>query len=63
MLNENQHKILMYHELQHIGIGEKGHKIETHDIEDFSNILHKYGLDWNSYDKNVPDILAGDIDE
>lgn len=60
MLNENQQKILMYHELRHIGVGEKGLKIELHDIEDFGNILQQYGLDWNSLDKEVPDILEGD---
>ncbi len=58
-LNENQLKILMYHELRHIGIGEKGLKIVPHDIEDFSDILTKYGLDWNSHGKELPDILGG----
>ena len=58
-LNENQLKILMYHELKHIGIGEKGLKIVQHDIEDFSDILEKYGLDWNFPDKDLPDILGG----
>jgi DNA-binding Lrp family transcriptional regulator len=58
-LNENQLKVLMYHELRHIGIGEKGLKIVPHNIEDFSDILTKYGLDWNSIDKELPDILGG----
>ncbi|CAK7069877.1 putative metallopeptidase [Tissierella sp.] len=59
-LNDNQLKILMYHELKHIGMGPKGLKIESHDIEDFSDILDKYGLDWNMPDKDLPDILGGD---
>ncbi|MGJ0848173.1 putative metallopeptidase [Tissierella praeacuta] len=59
-LNENQLKILMYHELRHIGIGPKGLKINPHDIEDFSEILDKYGLDWNNFGKELPDILGGD---
>lgn len=50
----------MYHELRHIGVGEKGLKIVPHNIEDFSDILTKYGLDWNSIDKELPDILGGD---
>ena len=58
--NENQLKILMYHELRHIGMGEKGLKIVPHDIEDFSDILERYGLDWNKLDKELPDILGGD---
>lgn len=57
-LNENQLKVLMYHELRHIGIGEKGLKLVPHDIEDFSDILTKYGLDWNSHGKELPDILG-----
>lgn len=59
-LNDNQLKILMYHELKHIGIGERGLKINPHDIEDFSDILDKYGLDWNDFGKELPDILGGD---
>ncbi len=59
-LNENQLKILMYHELKHIGIGPKGFKIIPHDIEDFSNILEDFGLDWNCLDKELPDILGGE---
>ena len=59
-LNENQLKVLMYHELRHIGIGEKGLKIVPHDVEDFSDILSRYGLDWNHINKELPDILGGD---
>lgn len=59
-LNENQLKVLMYHELKHIGVGEKGLKVVPHDIEDFSDILKRYGLDWNTFGKELPDILGGD---
>jgi hypothetical protein len=58
-MTENQQKVLMLHELKHIGIGERGLKIENHDIEDFADILTAYGLDWNDIDKNIEDILAG----
>lgn len=48
----------MYHELRHIGIGEKGLKIVPHDIEDFKDILKEYGLDWGEPGQEVPDILG-----
>jgi hypothetical protein len=60
MLNENQQKILMLHELRHITMGEKGLKIRPHDIEDFKDILDVFGLDWNTPGKELPDILGGD---
>lgn len=59
-LNENQQKVLMLHELRHITVGKKGPKLKPHDIEDFSDILDKYGLDWNHYGKELPDILGGE---
>lgn len=62
LLNENQKRLLMLHELSHIGIGQRGLRIKPHDVEDFSFILEKYGLDWTKYGKELPDILAGEID-
>ena len=53
---ENQKKILMLHELKHI---QEDGKVRLHDVEDFSSILHRYGIDWNNYGQDVPDILAG----
>ncbi|GAB6170926.1 hypothetical protein JCM15765_04040 [Paradesulfitobacterium aromaticivorans] len=58
-LTENQRKILMLHELRHIGIGERGLRIENHDVEDFRDILERFGIDWNGFDQEVADILAG----
>jgi hypothetical protein len=58
--NSNQRKILMYHELEHIDMGERGLRIRHHDIEDFRNIVDKFGTGWSDYDANVPDILAGE---
>lgn len=58
-MTENQKKILMLHELKHIGIGEKGFKIENHDVEDFVDILYRFGIEWNGFNQEVPDILAG----
>ncbi|CQR71664.1 hypothetical protein SOV_04600 [Sporomusa ovata DSM 2662] len=58
-MTENQRKLLMLHELKHIGIGPKGIRIEPHDVEDFQSILDKYGLRWNAFGNDVPDIMAG----
>jgi len=57
-MSENQKKILMLHELRHIGIGERGFRIENHDVEDFRDILDRFGIEWNGFDQEVPDILA-----
>ena len=49
-MNEKQLEILIYHELRHIGVKEDGVEpsfyIVPHDIEDFKNILERYGLEW-----------------
>ncbi|WP_373325639.1 putative metallopeptidase [Sporomusa paucivorans] len=58
-MTENQRKVLMLHELKHIGIGERGLRIEHHNIEDFESILSRYGLNWNAFNNDVPDILVG----
>lgn len=61
LLSDNQKKIVMLHELKHIGIGEKGMKLEEHDKEDFANILEEYGIRWNGYGEEVPDILSEEV--
>ncbi len=58
-MTENQQKLLMYHELRHIGVGPKGLRIEPHDIEDFESIVKQYGMNWGGFGNDVPDILAG----
>ncbi len=60
ILSENQKKILMLHELKHIQITERGLSVRPHDIEDFKDILSRYGNEWNEFNKEVPDILGGD---
>lgn len=60
LLSENQQKILMLHELKHIGIGEKGLRLEEHTKEDFATMLEAYGIRWNEEDADVPDILSVD---
>lgn len=61
MLNDNQKKILMLHELKHIQINERGLSVKPHDIEDFKDILEKYGNEWNEFNKEVPNILGGEM--
>lgn len=50
-LSEEQLKIVMLHELLHVGIeendsGDEVYSIIPHDIEDFRLIIDRYGLDW-----------------
>ena len=46
-LSQDQLKILMHHELLHIGISDTGEPyIVPHDIEEFRSIIDMYGLDW-----------------
>lgn len=50
--NEEQKKILVEHELRHIGIDEETgnetkYYIVPHDIEEFDEIIKKYGLRWS----------------
>lgn len=49
-LTEEKLKILLHHELLHVGIdevnGEAKYIINPHDIEDFRAIINEYGLDW-----------------
>lgn len=51
-LSDEQMRILLLHELMHVGIkfledGTEQYSIIPHDIEDFKSIIQKYGLDWN----------------
>jgi predicted metallopeptidase len=57
ILSDNQKKIVMWHELRHIGIGPKGLKVNPHEVDDFKSILRSFGIDWNDFDQEVPDIL------
>ena len=50
-LTEEQMKILLWHELKHIGVDEEGETyVVPHDIEEFRDIIEAHGLDW----QNVP---------
>jgi len=46
---DEQYKILLWHELKHVGIDEKGNfYVEPHDFEDFNEIYKEHGLHWSS---------------
>ena len=42
----NQMKILMLHELLHVGVDGDRLYIRPHDLEDFKSIIAEYGVDW-----------------
>ena len=47
LLDENQMRILMWHELKHCGITPTGeYCVIPHDIEDFSDIIDIHGHKW-----------------
>ncbi|MES0334749.1 MAG: putative metallopeptidase [Candidatus Magnetobacterium sp. LHC-1] len=57
-LTPNQQKIVIWHELKHIGWSDEGTvKLNDHDVKDFYIILKKYGIDWDRHGQDVPDIL------
>ena len=62
-LTLNQKKILMWHELLHVGIdddsGEPKYVINPHDREEFDSIISRAGLRWDEPGVDVPDILVG----
>ncbi len=58
----NQKKILLWHELLHIGIEEKDgdpkYIVNPHDREEFDSIIRRVGLYWNEPGADVPDIFT-----
>lgn len=49
---EEQLRILLFHELLHVGIeflgdGTENYYIKPHDLEDFKLIIDKFGTDWS----------------
>lgn len=51
LFSEDQIRILLEHEIRHIGIDNEGVEpvfyVAPHDIEEFWEIIDKYGLHWN----------------
>ena len=49
---EEQKKILIFHELLHVGIefnadGTESYSIRPHDLEDFKEVIDRYGTGWS----------------
>lgn len=42
-------RILMEHELRHVGWDGEKARIVPHDVDDFRAIIEKYGIDWEAY--------------
>ena len=45
-LDEAKMKILMYHELRHVGFKDGKFSIVPHEVEDFKNIVERHGMNW-----------------
>ncbi|MBQ2641295.1 MAG: hypothetical protein IJG15_04780 [Lachnospiraceae bacterium] len=52
-LVEWQIDVLIYHELLHVGINNKGdtYVIRPHDLQEFEAIARRYGIDWADPDR------------
>lgn len=48
---DEQMRVLMAHELRHVGIDRDGneetYRIVPHDVGDFRDIIERYGMDWH----------------
>ena len=52
-LSADQIRIVMFHELLHVGIepgpdGDEIYSVRKHDLEDFKLIIDKFGSDWSN---------------
>lgn len=45
-LDEVKMKILMYHELRHVGFKDGKFSIVPHEVEDFKSIVEQHGMNW-----------------
>lgn len=50
--SDEQLKVLIFHELKHIGIekrddGTEKYSIVPHDLEDFREVIDRFGVDWD----------------
>lgn len=59
-MNEAQKVMLVFHEMLHIDSDFA--KIRKHNIEDFRELVTKYGVNWD-IDPNLPNILEDDEDD
>ena len=59
-LSADQIRIVMFHELLHVGIepgpdGSEIYSVRKHDLEDFKLIIDKYGTDWSNAERRKND--------
>ena len=48
---EDQMKILLFHELLHVGVDDERLFIRPHDLEDFKQVIDEFGTDWSRVDE------------
>lgn len=53
-MTDEQLRILIFHELLHVGIvfnsdGTESYSVIPHDLEDFKLIIDRYGTDWSKH--------------
>ena len=58
--SEDQLRILIFHELLHVKIelgddGEEAYSINPHDVEEFREIIDRYGIDWDQPEWSMTD--------
>jgi predicted metallopeptidase len=58
-MSDAQRHMLCFHELLHIDADFE--KIRKHDIEDFRELISRYGINWD-IDPNLVDILDDDVE-
>lgn len=53
---EEQKRILMFHELLHVGVRsddtKENYYVRPHNLEDFKLIIDRYGVDWDNTDEH-----------
>ncbi len=59
MMSREQIIALIYHELRHI---DQEGKLRSHDIEDWTEMIEKLGVNWNNTRGSIPDLLADSVD-
>lgn len=57
-MTDEQLRILIFHELLHIGIevddeGEENYSCVPHDLEDFKLIIDRFGTEWDKVDEGL----------
>jgi len=58
-MSREQVYALIYHELRHI---DTDGSIKGHDIEDWTNMIEKLGVDWGSTRAGIPNLLGANVD-